>query len=155
MRLRNGSGMENNLMVWHYDADGNLKDYKEYHNLIVDDGLALSSQLLGEGLGGDRISHIAVGTDSTPPSSGQSALLSEEMRDEASVSLEETNVAGDTARFANTFNFASATNVRELGLFNAASNGVMFARKDVVHDMEAGENLQVQWDVVSSEKEEE
>ena len=132
-------------------SDGSVEEYTEY-NTITNDGFELSSRLLGAGLGDDRLSHIAIGSDNTPKSPSDTTLGNELQRESASVSLATTTVTNDTTQLQATFNFSSNTTVEETGVFNSATEGVLYARtvKGPI-SLGEGDNLQITWRIVNSE----
>jgi len=106
------------------EADDRLLDFDD---LVVDAGLdALCGQAF-DGSGGRPapFSYVAVGTDGTTPSAGQSALGAESMRAQAAYSKDPAT--GECSVDA-TFNIVSTLALQECGLFNAGSAGTMYCR---------------------------
>jgi len=110
---------------------GNYQDTFETDNLIVNDGLTAAVDSGGVNV----FDYLALGTDSTSPTASDSALGSELSsnglsRTQGSVSQITTNVSNDTHEVTNTFTYtaSSSTAVEEVGLFEQASGGTMFAR---------------------------
>jgi hypothetical protein len=119
-------GLETNVTVTVHDAStGEVLGEQRAHNLVVNDGLNLIRDLL-EGTATGPITHFALGTDSTPVTASDTALGVEVFRDV---------LAGTTANaqqlvLSYYLNSADANSnlLAELGLFDAASAGTMFAR---------------------------
>lgn len=94
------------------------------HNLVVDAGLNLLRDLVyGDGV---TISHGAVGTDATAPAAAQVALGAEVFRDQISQRTKQT--ASLVVKFVVGSQDANGLTLREAGLFNAATDGTLYAR---------------------------
>jgi len=97
-------------------------------NLVVDAGLNQLRDLLDAT--NTSITYFAVGTSSTAPANGQTALVAEVYRNtvtqrvKASAAMTQRCFVASTAANGNT--------LREAGLFNASAAGTMFSR--VTHD---------------------
>jgi hypothetical protein len=78
----------------------------------------------------DMPSHLAVGTDPTPPVTTDDSLGGEvEGRVAVSTSLEETDFEDDTIQYVANLGVDDGNGIlREVGLFNADEDGLMFAR---------------------------
>lgn len=97
----------------------------EINNLIVTVGKGLAASRLGQNTPGP-ITHMAIGTDTTPPAVGQTALLSELAGGRVASVF---SVAGAVAKWEATFPAGAGTgNVTEAGMFNASTAGVMMSR---------------------------
>lgn len=106
------------------DKDGKLKKVVEGENLITTAGLALAADLLGV-TGGTKLTHIAIGTSSTAPAIGQTALVGTELARVAATVLDPTN----TVTMSATFGAGVGTGtIEEAGILNAASLGTLFSR---------------------------
>ena len=94
---------------------------------------------------------MAVGTGSTAVAATQTALVTEVMRQvDSTISLGTTNVSNDTAVFVNTFAFSTTYTLREAGIFNASSGGIMLAR--VVYGVVTvsdGSEFKITWKIVT------
>lgn len=121
-------GMQRCIEVW---RDGKLVEVDErfidFNDLVVDAGLnALCGQAFD--VSGSRpavFNHVAIGTDGTAPSSGQTALLTEVMRVQGTYAKDAG--VGECSMDA-TFNITATYALQECGLFNAASAGTMYCR---------------------------
>lgn len=103
------------------DEDGNVLVDKQ--NLVVNGGLAFLANAL-VAASSSPFTHIAVGSGTTAPSAGQTALVTELGRVAFTY-----NVSGSSVTLSATFNAGVATGTwNEAGIFNAASAGTMYAR---------------------------
>lgn len=109
------------------DKDGNPIDERVADNLIVNAGFDLIADSLGAGSRPSVISHIGVGTSSTAPSAGQTALVTQ-LGSRVAASYAHT---GGTKVFtmSATFNPGASTGALvEAGVFNASTAGSMLDR---------------------------
>lgn len=122
--------LKGTIYIKHLDSDGNIKEEREIHNLIVNAGIALVAGLV-DGSQTAFIDAMAVGTGITSASSTDTALGTEVMRVATSNSLVTTSVTNDTAQFIGTFNFTASYAITEEGLFNSttASSGTMLSHQ--------------------------
>jgi hypothetical protein len=96
-------------------------------NIVTNVGLALLAQRLG-GASVNPISHIAIGTSSSTPMAGDTALGAEVYRQSASISYITTSVSNDTVKAEASFSITGTYTLREVGTFNASSGGTMYNR---------------------------
>lgn len=131
-------------------ADGKIKQQHEDHNLIVTVGKNyLATWLAAASQAGKFMSYIALGTGTTSPASGDTALQTEFAGGGDSRALgiltSSTNTWTNTATFL-PGNCTGA--VTEAGLFTAATVGTMFARQVfAAYNKAAGDTLIVAWTV--------
>lgn len=114
------------------DVNGNLKDEWSVDNLVTSAGKAQLALLAGDATA-TPFTYIAVGTSSTAPTVGQTALVAETttnglQRASATVSRTTTTVTNDTLNLTKTFTATGTVAVEEVGVFNAASSGTMLSR---------------------------
>ena len=112
---------------------GTIKDSFVIDNLVTSAGKAAIAGLVGNVGSITAFSYIAVGSSSTPPAVGQTALVSEIAtagltRAAGSVSRITTNVANDTTSIFKSFTLSGSATVEEIGVFNASSSGIMLGR---------------------------
>ena len=105
-------------------------------NVITNAGLAAMAGLDGNTGSITAFTYLAVGSDATAASAGQTALISEITtaglgRASATVSRSTTNQTNDTLQFDKTWSASGAITVEEIGVFNNATAGLgtMLARK--------------------------
>ena len=105
-------------------ADGKVKEEREFKNLVVTVGKNfVASRMVGTSSA--VMSHMAIGSSSTPAAAGDTALGSELGRVALASATATTNVVTYTA----TFPAGTGTGaVVEAGIFNAGSAGTMLCR---------------------------
>ena len=101
--------------------------FADFDDLVVDGGLdALCSVAFDGGVGRCIVfDYVAVGTDGTAPASSQTALGGEVLRVQGTYGKD---VAVGECSVDATFNITGTYALQECGLFNAASDGVMYCR---------------------------
>lgn len=115
--------MMGELTITLTDKDGNIKDTRHEKNLVVNDGLDfICARMVGATP--NIMSHMAIGSDSTPAAGGDTTLT-----ELGRVALTSDNQSANTVTYVATFNAGVGTGaVVEAGIFNAASNGDMLCR---------------------------
>jgi len=128
---------------------GRWTDQLVFNNLVVNAGLAgMASRCNGSG-GEAAFTYLAVGTGTTAPAAGNTALETEITdsglaRASATVSRVTTSVSNDTAQLDKTWNVTGTKAVTEAGAFNAASSGTMLGRQTFsAVNVANGDTLQV------------
>lgn len=107
------------------DSMGNIKVDRESDNLIVTVGKAFVASALIT-VPSISFTHMAIGTSTTAPALGQTALVGTEL---ARVATTNTNPTSVTTQFVGSFGSGIGTGtIEEAGLFSAASAGSMFSR---------------------------
>lgn len=130
------------------DENGNVKEVKT-KNLVVDAGLAFIASRMKDTTKA-AMTKMAVGTNGTAASDGQTALFAENFRaDLDSTTIVTTTVANDTVQYIATFGPGNGTGgLQEAGIFNAASGGDMLCRtKFDVINKGASDTLTITWKV--------
>lgn len=130
------------LRLW--NEAGELVKEVLNHNLVVTTGLNWVASRM-EGVASDIMSHIAVGTGSTAPAIGDTALGGELSR----VALTSGVAAAATITYITTFSAGQGTGaLQEAGIFNAAAAGTMLARVTFpVINKGASDTLQISWSI--------
>ncbi len=120
-------------------------------NIITDAGLAEMIKLVF-GLGGTSFGYIAIGTGTTAETASDTALQQEIKRKAATKSQTTTTVTNDTCLLTATFSSADGLTgtsaVAEAGVLNAATGGVLLARKTfsaVNVNWDAGDSLTINY----------
>jgi len=125
--------------------DGRVKAVREAENLITDAGFDYLCRQIGESVQ-QSMCYCAIGTGSTSPSSGDTALEAEVAR----VSGVYSHTAG-TKEFTNLSTFGAGVGtgeIREAGLFNASSGGTMLNRQTFgVITKGANDVLKIEWTI--------
>jgi hypothetical protein len=127
------------------DKDGNVKDSREIHNLVVSAGLEfICSRMAGTSAG--VMSHMALGSDTTAAAAGQTDLLSILGSREA---LDSSTASNNTITYVSSFEAGEGTGaVTEAGVFNAASSGTMLCRTVfAVVNKAADDTMSVTWTI--------
>ena len=133
-----------NLTITVVDSEGHVKDRREVNNLVVAVGKThIASRLTSNTA--VIMSHMAVGTANTTPSSGQTTLGTEIAR----VVLDSTVVSNATVTYSATFPAGTGTGtLTEAGIFNSANVGSMLCRTRFNPVVKAaGEALIIGWNV--------
>jgi hypothetical protein len=130
------------------DKDGNIKDSREIHNLVVNAGLTfICSRMAGTSAG--VMSHMALGSSTTAAAAGQTDLVSILGSREA---LDSTSASSNTITYVSSFEAGEGTGaVTEAGVFNAASSGTMLCRTVFpVVNKQADDTMSVTWTITLS-----
>lgn len=144
---------KDNVEIIHYDIDGKIKDKKTYRNLITNVGkAAMASRLNGDGAE-PVFNYCAIGIGVTAAAITDTALVSEittfgGQRAIATVSRITTAITNDTAQWTTLYSFAGSFAITEAGLFNAASIGVLLARRVFSPiNVVSGDSIQITWKI--------
>ena len=130
------------------DKDGNIKDSREIHNLVVNAGLTfICSRMAGTSAG--VMSHMALGSSTTAAAAGQTDLVSILGSREA---LDSTSASSNTITYVSSFEAGEGTGaVTEAGVFNAASSGTMLCRTVFpVVNKQVDDTMSVTWTITLS-----
>ncbi len=140
-----------NVQLALYDSQGKLKDYREYHNLVVSAGKAGVASRINGADAEAAFTYIAIGIGTTSPAAGNTTLESEITtlggeRGAATCTRVTVTVTNDTAQLVLTYNFTGSFAVTESGVLNAASAGTLLARRVFAAiNVVSGDSLQVSW----------
>jgi len=128
-----------------YDPYGELKEDILATNLVVTAGKAWIAQRIDDDTDPADMSHMAVGTGTTSPVVGNTALETESARE----ALDSTGVASATTTYTATFGPGVGTGaLTEAGIFNDPSAGEMLARVTFsVVNKGALDTMVIDWDV--------
>lgn len=133
--------------------DGKVKQEHTDHNLVVTVGKSyLATWLAAASQAGEFMTYVGLGTGTSGPASGDTALQTEfsgggYSRSDGTLSSS-TNVWTNTATFAPGNGTGAVT---EAGLFSASTSGTMFARQVFgVYNKAAGDTLTIVWSVTFS-----
>ena len=142
------------VYLTHYDAQGQIKDQREYHNLVVSAGKAgVASRINGAGSEA-AFTYIGIGIGTTAAAAGNTTLESEIVtaggeRAAGTPTRITTNVTDDTAQLQVTFSFTGSFAVTESGVLNAASTGTLLARRTFsAINVVSGDSIQTTWKFV-------
>jgi len=133
-----------------YDQQGNLKQTQTINNLVVDDGLDYIASRMKD-TSETAMSHMEVGTGTTSPVAGDSAL--ETAIAGSRVSLTSTTVTSNAIEYVGDFPAGTGTGaVTEAGVFNDSSAGTLLCRTVFsVVNKGADDTLKITWTVTVSD----
>jgi len=134
-----------------FDQNGNLKEEQTVKNLVVDDGLEHIADRLGASSPATRMSHMEVGTGTTAPAAGNTAL--ETAIASSRVALTSQTVSTNTVEYVGDFPAGTGTGaVTEAGVFNASSSGTLLCRTTFsVVNKGAADTLKITWTLTVSD----
>ena len=132
------------LLVQLTNNVGNIVQEQHIKNLVVTSGKELVANRLKENTE-PAIGWIAVGTDGTAASAGQTTLVAEVSR----VAVSSATVTSNSVAYVATLPAGTGTGtLLEAGLFNAASLGTMFSRTASINVVKgATDTLTITWTV--------
>ncbi len=112
-------------------------------NIVVTDGQEIISKILSA-VGATRPTHFAVGDGTTAVSLSNIALASE-LTGSRTIFTTDT-ASGSQVVYGATITAAAGWTVSEVGIFNASSGGIMFARfLTPSFEMDTGDDLKITW----------
>jgi len=114
-----------------------------FEDLVVDNGLDAACGALFDSSGNRpaAFNYVAIGTDSTAPSSSDTSLGAEYMRVQGTYSKDANT--GECSMDA-TFEIDATKALNECGLFNASSGGTMYCRDTyTTKNVESGDTVKV------------
>lgn len=130
------------------DQDGVVKQEFTCPNLVVTAGLVFIASRMASG-SATVMSHMAIGSSATAPTSGDTTLNTELGR----VALTSATASTDHVTYVATFPAGTGTGtVNEAGLFNAGVAGTMLAHSLFAATITkgAGDSLDVTWTVTAA-----
>jgi hypothetical protein len=131
------------------DADGNIKERREFPNLVVNSGLAYIASRMKDATA-TTMSHMAVGSGSATAATTDTALGTQLARVALdSTSLTTTTATNDAVQYVATFAAGTGTGaITEAGIFNASSAGTLLCRTVFsVINKGAADTLVITWKV--------
>ena len=134
-----------------FGPNGELKEERKVKNLVVDDGLEHIANRLGASSPATRMSHMEVGTGTTSPAAGNTAL--ETAISSSRVALTTQTVSTNTVEYVGDFPAGTGTGaVTEAGVFNASSSGTLLCRTTFsVVNKGASDTLKITWTLTVSD----
>lgn len=146
--IENVKGTKGILNIVLRDDAGNVKQEVTVPNLVVDTGLAYIASRM-QGTSQTVMSHMAVGSGTTNPAAGDTAL---ESQLGSRVALTSTTVTDNAVEYVATFGAGVGTGaVTEAGIFNASSSGTMLCRTEfAVINKGASDSMTITWTVTIS-----
>ena len=129
--------------------DGKVKTEQLPKNLVVDTGLNFIVSRMKDATA-DVMSHMTVGTGTTPAAAGDTTLEAEIAG--ARTALTSTTVAANQVTYVSSFSAGVGTGaITEAGVLNAASGGTLLCRTVFpVVNKQAGDSMTITWTVTVS-----
>ena len=151
MNANDKTTVKGSLGITLTDAHGKVKTNVTHENLVVDTGLAY---LISRAVGTSKsvMSHMALGSGTTDPAAGDTAL---EAQLGGRVSLDSTTISGSNDEqvvYVATFGPGDATGaVTEAGIFNASTGGDMLCRTEFpVVNKQSDDTMVITWTITLS-----
>ncbi len=148
--LAHGRGTDDGLkVVGHlrvevFGPDGESKDFRELSNLVVTTGRDAIIERLDSSPATSQPTHMAIGTSSTAPAAGNTALGAEIDRN----ALTSNTASGGVLTMVGNWAAGDGTNsaIAEAGVLNAASSGTLYSRATFTAiNKGANDTLQITW----------
>lgn len=135
------------LKIEVFGEDGVLKQVADVPNLVVTSGKGFIASRM-TGTSATAMSHMAVGTGSTAPAAGDTALATEAAR----VALTSGTTSGAVATYVASFPAGTGTGaLQEAGILNASSAGTLLCRTTFsVINKGANDSMTITWTVTVS-----
>ena len=132
--------------------DGSVERKDWGNNIIVNNGLAAWAGLAGGVDGIAPFQYLALGTGATAEDASQTQLTNEVSasglsRKKATISRTTDTITNDTLRLETTWTATANVTVREVGVFNAGSSGLMCARKVINSTLQDTEDIRVVYEL--------
>ena len=137
------------VLIQHLDADGNIKAEQKVKNLVVTTGKNyIASKMVATTNSPVSMTHMAIGTGTTTPAAGDTALGTQTGR----VSLAGSSVSSNAITYTATFPAGTGTGaITEAGIFNASSGGTLLCRTTFpVVNKASGDSIAITWIVTVS-----
>ncbi len=133
------------------DQHGRLKDEFTTHNLVVNAGLYHIADQLSD-RGEAAMSHMAIGTGTTVPAAGDTALASELDRNALTSKTQGTGASANKVTYVADWAAGDGTGaITEAGIFNSTSAGQMLCRATFpVKNKGAGDTMTLTWELTIS-----
>lgn len=131
------------LLITVYDENHNIKDTVKVNNLVVNVGKNyIASRITSNA--SVLMSHMALGSSNTSPTSSDTTLGNELGR----VALDSSQVTNNTIAYIATFPAGVATGtLKEAGIFNANANGTMMCRSQFSVTKDASDTIVISWNL--------
>ena len=133
-----------------FNEHNELINEQTFHNLVVTVGCKHIADQLSSSPDENPMSHMAVGSGTTTPTAGQTALVNELARVSLTSRTQGSGGNADTVIYVATFGAGVGTGtLREAGIFNASSGGIMLCRSlfDTAVTKGANDTLNVTWTI--------
>jgi hypothetical protein len=140
--------VKSNVHVLLKDENGNIKDERKIHNLVVNTGLAHIADQLSSSPGQTAMSHMAIGTGTTAADAADTTLETELDRN----ALTSNTDSGAVVTYVGDWAAGDGTGaITEAGILNNSSGGTLLARSVFsVVNKGASDTLQITWTLTFS-----
>jgi hypothetical protein len=137
------------LTIKVFDKDGKLKDERIIKNLMMNVGEAHIADQLASAPDESAMSHMAIGTGTTDPTSANTALEFELDRNALTSRTQGAGANDNDVIYVGDWAAADGTGaITEAGIFNSSAAGTMLARATfAVINKGASDTLQITWTV--------
>lgn len=127
--------------------DGQIKAERHVHNLVTDVGCAHIADQLASTHDENEMSHMAIGTGTTAPAAGDTAMETELDRNALTSRTQGSGADDHEVVYVGDWAAGDGTGaITEAGIFNAATSGVLLARTTFgVINKGANDTLQITW----------
>jgi hypothetical protein len=150
--LRENMKLTGQLSITLKGPDGQIKDRRVLKNLIVNAGKAAIAS--GTALSG--FTHIGIGTGTTAPAAGDTALQSELSTGYSRALSTQSNPSSYVRRYVGTFGINNPTSpnpvaITEAGMFTASTGGTMLCRQTfAAMNKYVNDTLEITWEITVS-----
>jgi len=136
------------VQIKHWDSEGKLLLDEEYQNLVVTTGLEWIAGRLSNSPP-SYMNYIAVGTGSTTPAAGQTALVTEVARQ--AITVTGGSASGATIIYSTSFGAGVGTGaLQEAGIFQSSSGSTMLSRVTFATiNKAAGDTVSIVWTIAA------
>jgi len=150
MKIQDTNKATGHLSIKVWDENGKLKDSRFIPNLVVTTGKNyIASRMIGTSA--NVMSHMELGTSTTAPLAGDTALLAAIGGSRQAFNTAASVVANTVTYSANFAAGIGTGAITEAGIFNAASAGTMLCRTTFpVVNKAAGDVINISWSVTIS-----
>ena len=137
------------LLVQLFSADGKLKEERKIENLMTNAGEAHIADQLVSSQDESAMSHMAIGTGTTDPTSTQTALVNEIDRNALTSRTQGAGADDNDVIYVGDWAAGDGTDaITEAGIFNSSAAGTMLARSTFsVINKGASDTLKITWTV--------
>ncbi len=144
--IQDGLKVTGSVSICVFDKDGNVKDERKIHNLVVTTGKTfIAARMVGTPT---TMSHMAIGAGTTSPDAANTVLGSELGR----VALTSGTSSGAVVAYAANFPAGTGTGaITEAGILNAGSGGTLLCRSTfAVVNKGADDGMSITWQITVS-----
>lgn len=148
-KIKESVAHKGTLRIRLFGKDGNLKDERIIKNLMMNVGEAHIADQLASAPDESAMSHMAIGTGTTDPTSANTALAFELDRNALTSRTQGAGAADNDVIYVGDWAAADGTGaIAEAGIFNSSAAGIMLARATfAVINKGASDTLAITWTI--------